>query len=118
MSNMQYSKEQWNKIFSFLIKEKHVYTCSESDCRRFLDAIQWMARSGAQWRLLPEKYGNWNTIYKRFRDWESKGIWQRMFNHFIKDPDMENLLIDSTIVRAHPCSAGALKKTADKMSRR
>ena len=63
MSNMQYSKEQWNKIFSFLIKEKHVYTCSESDCRRFLDAIQWMARSGAQWRLLPEKYGNWNTIY-------------------------------------------------------
>ena len=118
MTNVEYRKDQWIRIMTFLKEQPHVYAGQENECRCFLEAILWIARSGAQWRLLPEKYGNWNSVYKRFCRWESQGIWQRMFEHFIDDPDMENLLIDSTIIRAHPCAAGALKKTEVKTNKR
>ena len=83
------------------------------NCRRFLTAILWIARTGAQWRALPEEYGRWNTVYKRFLRWCEQGVWKRMQEAFANDPDMEYLLLDSTMIRAHPCAAGApLKRGA------
>ena len=48
---------------------------------------------------------------KRFARWCDKGVFTQMHRHFVSDPDMESLIVDSTICRAHPCAAGALKKT-------
>jgi len=44
-------------------------------------------------------------------------VWERLYLHFADDPDMENGMIDSTIVRAHPCPQGH-KKTVVKQTRR
>jgi transposase len=109
MSTIKIPDEQWSKILSFLRPCPQVYVGSETKCRRFVEGVLWMARSGAQWRLLPDTYGNWNSVYKRFARWCDRGIWEQMHQHFVDDPDMEHLLIDSTVIRAHPCAAGARK---------
>lgn len=102
--------DQWTKIYEFLGQCPGVYAGQETQCRLFIEAVHWILRTGAQWRELPEKYGKWNSVYKRFARWNEKGIWHKMHQQFADDPDMENLILDSTIVRAHPCAAGALKK--------
>ena len=88
------------------------YIGKDEECLKFLEALVWIARSGAQWRLLPEPYGPWNSIYKRFARWEKQGIFKALMDYFSRDPDLTNFMLDSTITRAHPCAAGALKKTA------
>lgn len=117
MSTISLKNEQWSKIVEFLRACPDVYVGQEGHCRRFVEGVLWIARSGAQWRLLPETYGHWNSVYKRFARWSDKGIWQRLHQHFADDPDLEHLILDSTIVRAHPCAAGALKKKAVKRNK-
>ena len=59
---------------------------------------------------MPEDVGKGNTVFKRFARWSDQGIWAELHAHFIDEPDLEWLLIDSTVVRAHPCAAGAPKE--------
>lgn len=110
MSNIQIKNEHWNKLSEFLRQHPKVYVGKPKECRRFLSAVLWVMRSGARWRLLPERYGKWNSVYKRFSRWCDEGVWQQMHEHFANDPDMEHLLLDSTIIRAHSCAAGAPAK--------
>jgi putative transposase len=83
---------------------------NDDECRRLVEAVLWIDRTGAQWRFLPEEYGNWNRVYKRFARWCDHGVWERMLALFADDPARENGMIDTTIVRAHACAAGAQKK--------
>jgi transposase len=109
MTDVKLTDTQWIKIRDFLRQDPNAYVGNETECRRFIEAVKWMSRSGAQWRLLPSEYGNWNTVFKRFRRWCQSGVWERMIDYFVDEPDMEQGMIDSTIIRAHPCAAGAEK---------
>ena len=79
------------------------------DHRRVLDAIFWIARTGAPWRDLPAEFGKWGSVYRQFRRWTLAGLWQtilEVLNASAAVPDCVQM-IDSTIVRAHHCAAGA-----------
>ena len=110
--------EQWAIIWAFLQDYQGIYLGTERQCRRFVEGVLWILRSGAQWRLLPAQYGKWNTLYKRFMRWCEKGVWEALLAHVAADPDREALMLDSTIIRAHPCAAGAPKKEAARLPRR
>ncbi len=110
MASITIPSDQWAKILQFLRDCPDVYVGDAAECQRFVEGVLWMDRSGAQWRLLPAEYGNWNTIYKRFARWCDRGVWERMHQHFSTEPDLEYLVIDSTVVRAHQCAGGAPAK--------
>jgi len=110
MTQKEYiSKEAWSKILIFLKGVKSIYLGKENKCKVFMEAVYWMMRTGAQWRELPYKYGNWNTIFQRFNAWSKKNIWGDFHSFCIQDPDLESIMIDATIIRAHACSSGYKK---------
>ncbi len=78
------------------------------DNRRFINAVLWIARTGAPWEDLPERYGKYNTVYKRFSRWAKKGRWQALFEA-LQEPDLEWIMLDTTVVRAHQHAAGQKK---------
>jgi transposase len=107
-------EEEWTKIYSILQGVIGIHTHNEKRLRVFVEAVWYMARAGCQWRLLPEHYGHWRAVHKRFFKWARKGHWERLFQKIKIDPDMESVLIDATIVRAHACSAGYEKNSQDR----
>jgi len=113
MSRFHLTDEQWELIHKFLSSHPHVYVGETKECRLFVDAVLWILRTGSQWRALPAEYGKWNTVFKRFDRWNKRKIWEQMFEWINDEPDLQESFIDSTIVRAHACSAGA-KKNKDK----
>jgi transposase len=101
--------EDWERIADLLPGQPGQPGVTAKDNRLFLNAVLWIAKTGAPWRDLPERFGPWNSVWRRFDRWARKGVWQRVFDA-LQDPDLEWLILDSTIIRAHPCAAGAPKK--------
>ena len=87
----------------------------KADTRLFVDAVLWIARTGSPWRDLPDRFGKWNTAWRRFRRWAEAGVWGKVLEH-VRDPDVSTLVLDSTVVRAHPAAAGASKKRGSRRS--
>ncbi len=85
-----------------------------TDNRRFIEAVLWIARTGSPWRDLPSELGNWHSTYTRFNRWCKRGRWLGIMKVLGADQDLEALMIDSTVVRAHQHAAGAQKKQAIK----
>ena len=103
------SDADWERIKDRLPGRRGQTGWLAADNRLFVDAVLWIARTGAPWRDLPERFGNWNSAWRRFDRWARKGTWKAVFEA-LQDPDLEWLILDSTVIRAHPCAAGAKKK--------
>lgn len=109
MANKRYelTDEQWKRVKDLIVHSK--MGRPPKDDRVMLNAMLWMARSGAGWEDLPERYGPWKTVYSRFCKWRDDGTFLRIFAALGEGSDMENLSLDSTCVKAHQHSAGAKK---------
>jgi transposase len=93
--------EQWTKMQPFCLGKSSDPGRTGGDGRLFLEALLWIARTGSPWRDLPAFFGNWNSVFKRFRDWVQAGVFSRMFDAVSDEPDMEYAMVDATIVRVH-----------------
>ena len=107
MARLVVRDDQWARISGLLPGKKGDRGRAGQDNRRFVEAVLWIARTGAPWRDLPPELGNWNSVFVRFRRWTKAGVWDRLLAAHQDDPDREHLLLDSTIIRAHQHAAGA-----------
>jgi len=95
------NEEQWLRIGPLLPGKAGDPGRSGTDNRLFVNGCLWVLRSGAHWCDLPERYGRWKTVHKRFSRWAHVGVWERVFAALTQDRDSRYLMLDSTIVRAH-----------------
>ena len=101
------SDKAWALIEPHTIGNKGTWGGNAKDTRLFINAVFWILRTGAPWRDLPPDYGNWNTVQRRFCRWRDKGIWEKILEALIDEPDYEWLMIDASHIKVHPHAAGA-----------
>lgn len=104
-------------ILPILLAHPRVRIRDEAKCRAFLVAVPWILRGGAPWRLLPKQLGHWNSVFKRFSRWCEYGVWTALHEGCRHLPDLQTVFIDSTVVRAHACAAGAAGSRAEALGR-
>jgi putative transposase len=100
-SRYELNEAQWTAIQEILPGKATDVGRTAKDNRLFVNGCLWVIRSGARWSDLPERYGKWKSVHKRFTRWAKSGVWEKIFAHLLKDKKNEYLMIDSTIVRAH-----------------
>ena len=109
--------DQWERLKPFVPGGRKGRRGPRSDGRRFFDAVLWLARSGGRWRDLPERFGPFDTVKRRYYRWIEQGVFDRIFESVSVDPDLEWLMIDATVIRANAQAAGARRKRGDRKPR-
>ena len=78
------------------------------------NAILWILSSGAAWRDLPPQFGNWNSIYHKFRKWCADDVFENILQALVVNTEKYLLVeIDSTFCKVHQHAAGARKKNGN-----
>jgi transposase len=96
---------QWARLEP-LLPQRAAGRKSDRGDRRFVDAVVFRAKTGSQWRDLPERFGNWKSVYNRFANWAKKDVWARVFRELRIDVDETASIVDGTTVRAHQDASG------------
>ena len=113
------SDEAW-ELIGPLLPPEHGRGCRPAgDNRPFFEGMMWMARTGSQWRQLPDEYGKWNSVFRRYRRWVESGVFDAMLETLAEMAGRDRTadMIDSTIVRAHHCAVGIKRDWAGRGAR-
>jgi len=106
------SDAEWEIVGALLPTERGRGCRPAQDNRRYFEGMMWIARTGAQWRRLPDEYGKWNSVFRRYRRWTTTGVFDAMLETLaeVVERDGRADMIDSTVVRAHHCAVGIKKE--------
>ena len=124
MRRYELTDEQWEKISDLFPNEECSRGGQWKDHRMVMNGMFWILNSGAPWRDLPERYGNWKTVYDRFRRYKRNGMFDKMVERLHLQLDKDGYIdwqlwaVDSTVIRAHKSAAGAGKKGEQSKSRK
>jgi len=105
MPRTMLTDEQWMKLSHIMLETGRIYKKPEH--RNTMEGILYRMRVGCPWRDLPETFGDWSAVFRRFNLWSKKGVMSQLFKSLSKEPDSEWEFIDGSIVKAHQHSTGA-----------
>ena len=113
--------EQWAKIKDHLPGKAGDPGRTAADNRLFVNAVLYVLKTGIPWEDLPARFGKPNTVWKRYDRWSAAGVWERIAKalgdvDFSKDDDAacEELMLDSTSVKAHPTASTGRRLSGEK----
>ncbi len=107
MARLILTDRQWALMEPHCLGKKSDPGQTGGDGRMFIEAVLWIARTGAPWRDLPAEFGNWNSVFKRFRHWVRRDVFTRIFGALSDGFDMEYAMVDGTIIKVHRHGQGA-----------
>lgn len=107
------SDEEWERLLPILKNTPGIYVVFPARCRQFVEAVLWILRTGSPWRQLSASGLKWNSVFRRFSRWSKHGVWQALLNTLAQEADLQNICIDSSVIRAHACAAGARASCED-----
>lgn len=109
--------EQWQAVRGLLPRRATADPdVADAENRLFLNAVLFVAKTGVPWRDLPERFGLWNSVWRRFDRWSKAGRWKAIA-HALNEPDLEEVQLDSTSIRAHRSACGSLRRPGEKKNR-
>ncbi len=97
----------WDLLKEHLPGRKGAAGRPAKDNRQFINAVFWILRTGAPWRDLPPDYGKWKNTHRRFCRWRDRGVWEKLLQELVDEPDYEWLMIDASHCKVHPHATGA-----------
>ena len=105
--------EQWDRIRDLVPGKDGDPGRSGKNNRLFIDAVLYVLKTGVPWRDLPERFGNWNSVWRRFDRWSENGIWKKVVKE-LSELDLEELQIDSTSIKVHLAAIGGRREADEK----
>jgi putative transposase len=108
---MSYSTDltdaQWNALRGLFAPRGRPGRRARISARRKVNAILWLARTGAPWRYLPRTFGPWGAVWQQFRRWRDAGVWGRAMSRLVRlarqregrDPEPSLLMVDAQVVK-------------------
>src|SRR5712664_3761361 len=103
MDRLVLSDDQWQAMSGLIIGRPDQKGSTGRDNRMFVEGVLWIVRTGSPWRDLPEAFGEWNSVFRRFSRWSRKGVWRRMFEAMSVSADnggIDDEILEVWIVRS------------------
>lgn len=114
--------EQWKAIEHLLPGKSSDPGRTAKDNRLFVNAVLYVLKTGIPWADLPERFGKWNSVWRRFDRWCEKGTWKQVFEALREEEDfeeeLEELHLDSTTIKAHQTASTGRRKPNEKKRKR
>jgi transposase len=101
---------EWEQVKHIFQPSNRVGRPDKYPRRQMLDACVYVLRSGCSWRMLPKDLPPWQAVYKTFRRWTAKGLFEKMYDELRKlwrsrehrPPDPTQAVLDSQSVKGSP----------------
>ena len=114
------SDQQWNAIRHLIPGKQGDPGRSGRNNRLFVNAVLFVLKTGIPWEDLPGRYGKANSVWKRYDRWCAKGVWEQLFRALGESDlaeELQEVQIDSTVIKAHPVASTGRRQTGEKKTR-